>query len=153
MAEKRQISFSPPDMSEAEVAEALWSGWIMILWRQQLQKKSLTLWVQEKLHVIMTVFLSSQRGKTLFYHENKIQKAIGRNSIDVDAACKSLDAEEIPHYTEGYQSLGHSMMKAYRNLGFDIKGYPNAYNRFANEITLPLHICLTVENVEMIMDM
>lgn len=33
MAEKRQISFSPPDMSEAEVAEALWSGWIMILWR------------------------------------------------------------------------------------------------------------------------
>ena len=35
------------------------------------------------------------------------------------------------------------MMTAYRNMGFDIKDYPNAYNRFENEITLPLHTKLT----------
>lgn len=35
------------------------------------------------------------------------------------------------------------MMTAYRNLGFDIKAYPNAYDRFVNEITLPLHTKLT----------
>ena len=39
------------------------------------------------------------------------------------------------------------MHTAYKNLGFDIKDYPNAYARFANEITLPLHTCLTDEDV------
>lgn len=39
------------------------------------------------------------------------------------------------------------MMTAYRNLGFNIKDYPNAYDRFANEITLPLHTKLTDEEV------
>ena len=39
------------------------------------------------------------------------------------------------------------MMTAYRNLGFDIQAYPNAYDRFANEITLPLHTKLTDEEV------
>ena len=40
------------------------------------------------------------------------------------------------------------MHTAYRQLGFDIKDYPNAYARFANEITLPLHTSLTNEQVE-----
>ena len=40
------------------------------------------------------------------------------------------------------------MHTAYKNLGFDIKDYPNAYARFANEITLPLHTCLSDEDVE-----
>lgn len=40
------------------------------------------------------------------------------------------------------------MHTAYKNLGFDIKDFPNAYKNFANEITLPLHTCLTDEEVE-----
>lgn len=40
------------------------------------------------------------------------------------------------------------MHTAYKNLGFDIKDYPNAYALFANEITLPLHTCLTDDDVE-----
>ena len=40
------------------------------------------------------------------------------------------------------------MHTAYRNMGFDIRDYPNAYARFANEITLPLHTCLTDEQVD-----
>ena len=40
------------------------------------------------------------------------------------------------------------MHTAYKNLGFDIKDYPNAYNQFANEISLPLHTCLTDEEVD-----
>ena len=39
------------------------------------------------------------------------------------------------------------MMTAYKNLGFDIADYPNAYNQFVNEITLPLHTKLTDEDV------
>ena len=37
------------------------------------------------------------------------------------------------------------MLTAYRSLGFDIKDYPNAYNFFKNEITLPLYSQLTDE--------
>ena len=39
------------------------------------------------------------------------------------------------------------MMTAYKNLGFDIKDYPNAYHQFENEVTLPLHTRLTDEDV------
>ena len=44
------------------------------------------------------------------------------------------------------------MHTAYKNLGFDIKDYPNAYARFANEITLPLHTCLTDEEVDYVIE-
>lgn len=39
------------------------------------------------------------------------------------------------------------MMTAYKNMGFDIKDYPNAYERFVNEITLPLHTKLSDEQI------
>lgn len=40
------------------------------------------------------------------------------------------------------------MMTAYKALGFDIKDYPNAFDMFKNEVTLPLHTKLTDEMVE-----
>ena len=42
------------------------------------------------------------------------------------------------------------MMTAYKNLGFDINNYPNAYHQFINEITLPLYTRLTDEEVDYI---
>ncbi len=44
------------------------------------------------------------------------------------------------------------MHTAYKNLGFDIADYPNAYARFVNEITLPLHTCLTDEQVAYVIE-
>lgn len=44
------------------------------------------------------------------------------------------------------------MMTAYRNLGWDIKNFPNAYDYFHNLITLPLHTCLTDEEVECVIE-
>ena len=44
------------------------------------------------------------------------------------------------------------MMTAYKQLGFDIKDFPNAYAHFANEITLPLHTRLTDEEIEYIIE-
>ena len=44
------------------------------------------------------------------------------------------------------------MMTAYKSLGFDIKDYPNAYKLFVNEITLPLHTCLTDEEIDYIIE-
>ena len=40
------------------------------------------------------------------------------------------------------------MMTAYKNLGFDIKDYPNAYAQYENEVTLPLNTRLSDEDVE-----
>ena len=44
------------------------------------------------------------------------------------------------------------MMTGYKKLGFDIEDYPNAYKRFGNEITLPLHTKLTDEEVEYVIE-
>ena len=44
------------------------------------------------------------------------------------------------------------MHTAYKNLGFDIADYPNAYAHFANEISLPLHTCLTDEQVAFVIE-
>jgi dTDP-4-amino-4,6-dideoxygalactose transaminase len=44
------------------------------------------------------------------------------------------------------------MMTAYKALGFDIKDYPNAYHLFENEVTLPLHTCLSDEDVEYVIN-
>lgn len=44
------------------------------------------------------------------------------------------------------------MMTAYKNVGFNIKDYPNAYAHFENEITLPLHTCLKDEDVEYVIE-
>ena len=65
--------------------------------------------------------------------------------------------EEVNHVIEQMAERGIAtnvhykplpMMTAYRALGFDIKNYPNAYHLFENEMTLPLHTCLTDEDVE-----
>ena len=44
------------------------------------------------------------------------------------------------------------MHTAYKNMGFDIADFPNAYLNFANEISLPLHTCLTDEQVQYVVD-
>lgn len=44
------------------------------------------------------------------------------------------------------------MHTAYRNLGFDISKYPNAFQMYQNEITLPLHTCLTDDQAAYVMD-
>ncbi len=44
------------------------------------------------------------------------------------------------------------MMTAYKNLGADIKDYPNAFAQYSNEITLPLHTKLSDEDVSYVID-
>lgn len=44
------------------------------------------------------------------------------------------------------------MMTAYKALGFNINDYPNAYQQFENEVTLPLHTLLTDEQVEFMLN-
>lgn len=44
------------------------------------------------------------------------------------------------------------MMTAYKAMGFDIKDYPNAYNQYRNEVSLPLHTRLTDDDVNYVID-
>ena len=44
------------------------------------------------------------------------------------------------------------LLTAYKNLGFDIENYPNAYNYYVKEITLPLHTRLSDEDVDVIIE-
>lgn len=44
------------------------------------------------------------------------------------------------------------LLSAYKNMGFDIKDYPNAFHMFENELTLPLHTCLTDEQAAYVME-
>ena len=44
------------------------------------------------------------------------------------------------------------MMTAYKEMGWDIKDFPNAYNYYENLITLPLHTCLTDEDVDYVIE-
>lgn len=44
------------------------------------------------------------------------------------------------------------MMTAYKNYGWDIRDFPNAYNLYHNEVTLPLHTLLSDEDVQYVID-
>lgn len=44
------------------------------------------------------------------------------------------------------------MHTAYKNMGFDIKDYPNSFNMYKNEITLPLNSLLTDEEARYVVD-
>lgn len=43
------------------------------------------------------------------------------------------------------------MLTAYKNLGFDVKNFPNAYEMYKNEVTLPLHTLLSDDDVDYVL--
>lgn len=42
------------------------------------------------------------------------------------------------------------LLMAYKNLGFKIEDYPNAYNQYKNEVSLPLHDFLNEDDIKYI---
>ena len=44
------------------------------------------------------------------------------------------------------------LLTAYKNLGFEIKDYPNAYAHFANEVSLPLYTKLKDEEIDYVIE-
>lgn len=69
---------------------------------------------------------------------------VKRNDIIVEIA--KLGVSTNVHYKP------LPMFTAYKRLGFDIKDYPNAFNLYKNEITLPLYSRLTNEEVDYIIE-
>ena len=80
-------------------------------------------------------------GKML---NSEVQDYLQRNDIIIKMAERGIACNVH------YKPL--PMHTAYKNLGFDIANYPNAYAHFANEISLPLHTNLTNEQVQYVID-
>lgn len=76
-----------------------------------------------------------------------LMRLIGKNEQERNEIINKLAEEGIATNVH-YKPL--PMMTAYKNLGYDIKDYLNAYNLYVNEITLPLHTLLTDEEVDYI---
>lgn len=74
-----------------------------------------------------------------------IVRLLGKNREETNKVIERMAERDIACNVH-YKPL--PMMTAYKNLGFDIKDYPNAYAQFENEVTLPLHTCLTDDQVE-----
>lgn len=73
----------------------------------------------------------------------------GRNRKECNDIITKM-AEEGISTNVHYKPL--PLLSAYRNLGFKIADFPNAYAQFENEITLPLHTCLTDEQQEYVIE-
>lgn len=69
------------------------------------------------------------------FFRNKVIERMANNGIATNVHYKPL-----PMHT------------AYKNLGFNIGNYPNSYNMYKNEITLPLHTLLSDEDIEYIIN-
>lgn len=67
--------------------------------------------------------------------------------ITHEARCRIMEemAERGVAVNVHYKPL--PLLTAYRNMGFDIADFPNAYRMYENEISLPLHTKLTGEDV------
>ena len=74
-------------------------------------------------------------------------RLVGKNENYRNTLIEKLAEKGIPTNVH-YKPL--PMMTAYKELGFNIKDYPNAYNMYKNEITLPLHTLLTEEQLNYI---
>jgi len=76
------------------------------------------------------LYLTRLKGKNEAFRNNVIEKMAGKG------IATNVHYKPLPMHT------------AYKNLGFDIKDYPNAFKMYENEITLPLHTLLTDQEVE-----
>ncbi|MDD4077618.1 MAG: DegT/DnrJ/EryC1/StrS family aminotransferase [Bacilli bacterium] len=84
---------------------------------------------------------SSSSGHLYIMRVNDINE-VTRNQIIEHMALKGIPCNVH------YKPL--PLFTAYKNLGFSIDNYPNAYDFYQNEITLPLHTLLTDDDVKYI---
>ena len=78
------------------------------------------------------LYLARLQGRTMA-ERNELIEALAEEGIATNVHYKPLP-----------------LLSAYKNLGFDIKDYPNALAQFENEITLPLYSTLTEDDVRLV---
>ncbi|MFM1538984.1 DegT/DnrJ/EryC1/StrS family aminotransferase [Helcococcus bovis] len=114
----------------------------------------------ERRYFIMLKYKEScdKLGVKVLNHKDDIKKSSGHLYITMvpNITLEQRNEIIIKMAEEGVSCNVHykplPLLTAYKNLGFDIKDYPNAYNQFVGEITLPLHTKLTDEEVEYVIE-
>ena len=76
-------------------------------------------------------------------------RLVGRTRDDANRVIEQM-AERGIACNVHYKPL--PMMTAYKQLGFDIANYPNAFSLFENEVTLPLNTKMSNEDVEYVIE-
>ena len=74
------------------------------------------------------------------------------NGIDVETRNEIIEAMAKRGIATNVHYKPLPLLSAYKELGFNIDNYPNAYNQYKNEISLPLYSKLTNEQVEYIIE-
>ena len=97
----------------------------------------------------VVAYLNHKDANHCSSHHLYLVRLVGRTREEANKVIEQMAERGIATNVH-YKPL--PMHTAYKNLGFDIKDYPNAYAHFANEISLPLHTCLTDEQVEYVID-
>lgn len=82
-------------------------------------------------------------------HHLYLVRLVGRTREEANKVIEQMAERGIATNVH-YKPL--PMMTAYKALGFDIANYPNAYNLFVNEITLPLNTRMTEEDVKYVIE-
>ena len=82
-------------------------------------------------------------------HHLYLVRLLGKTREDANNVIEQMAGRGIATNVH-YKPL--PMMTAYKTLGFDIKDYPNAYNLFVNEITLPLNTKMTDKDLEYVIE-
>ncbi len=116
----------------------------------------------EKRHQIIKIYENELKGhkvKTLNHEDEKMNsKSSGHLFIvRIDGIDEKTRNEIIVKMAErGIATNVHykplPMLTAYKNLGFDIKNYPNSYTFYKNEITLPLYSLLTEDEAKYVIN-
>ena len=99
----------------------------------------------EALKDLNVVVLNHKDANHCSSHHLYIVRLLGKTREETNKVIEQMAERGIATNVH-YKPL--PMMTAYKALGFDIKNYPNAYHLFENEVTLPLHTCLTDEDVD-----
>ncbi len=104
-----------------------------------------------------SAFCQDKRLKILSHYDDR-QQGSGHlyltRVVDADETIRNRIIEKMAE--RGISTNVHykplPMHTAYKNLGFDIKNFPNAFAQFRNEISLPLHTLLSNEDVKYIIE-
>lgn len=120
----------------------------------QLERYDEILGIRKKIFELYTKYLSSKEWAVIpFQKENDTETSYHLYPLRI----KRFDEEKRDRLIQMMAELGIAtnvhfiplpMFTFYKSLGYDIKDYPNAYDQYANEITLPLYSILSEEDAE-----
>ena len=143
----RNVPFSPPDMTDVVAAIGL----------VQMQRYNGMLECRRKMIERYDEALKSLNVAVLNHYNEEhtssghlyLVRLLGKTREETNKVIEKMAERGIATNVH-YKPL--PMMTAYKKLGFDIKNFPNAYNMFVNEVTLPLNTKMTDEDLEYVIE-